>query len=123
MNWRRNPTSLVIIDELRKFGLSEKEIYLYLTLLEMGPSTIIDLSRETGIKRSTTHANVDVLIQKGLVTQSKYGERRRIVAEDAEKLFLLIEEKKWDIRKLEHSLDDVIGQLLAFIPPETHETN
>lgn len=105
-----------IRDYLINFGLSENEIHLYLTLLTLGPSTIMDLSRESGIKRSTTHNNVEELINKGLVSQTTYGERRMVVAEEPEKLRFLMDQKKWEIKKMEDGLTPIIGLIEELIP-------
>lgn len=106
---------------LEDFGLSDKEITLYFTLLKTGPNSIMNLSRETGIKRSTTHNNVEELIKKGLVSQTNYGERRMVVAEDPGKLEFLMEQKKWDIKKMEETLPDVV-KLIKDAVPESSET-
>jgi sugar-specific transcriptional regulator TrmB len=101
---------------LEEFGLTEREIRLYLSLLKSGPNTIMNLSRETGVKRSTTHNNVEELIKKGLVSQTNYGERRMVVAEDPEKLKFLLEQKRWDVKKLEEKLPDVVNIINEMIP-------
>jgi sugar-specific transcriptional regulator TrmB len=107
---------------LTDFGLNDKEATIYLTLLKSGPSTIMDLSRKTNIKRSTTHNNVEELIKKGLVSQTNYGERRMAVAEDPEKLKFLLEQRKWDVQKLEKVMPDVVKSIYEAIP-ESKETS
>jgi HTH-type transcriptional regulator, sugar sensing transcriptional regulator len=101
---------------LLDFGLSEREITLYLTLLKTGPNTIMNLSRETGIKRSTTHNNVEELIKKGLVSQTNYGERRMVIAEDPDKLQFLLEQKKYKMKKMETNLPTFISSITSLIP-------
>lgn len=101
---------------LLDFGLSEREITLYLTLLKTGPNTIMNLSRETGIKRSTTHNNVEELIKKGLVSQTNYGERRMVIAEDPDKLQFLLEQKKYKMKKMESNLPSFINSIASLIP-------
>lgn len=101
---------------LTEFGLNDKEVTIYLTLLKTGPSTIMDLSRKTGIKRSTTHNNVEELIKKGLVSQTNYGERRMAVAEDPEKLKFLLEQRKWEVQKLEKNMTDIVKGIYETIP-------
>src|SRR5260221_2854692 len=98
------------------FGITDKEITVYLTLLKSGPNTIMNLARETGIKRSTTHNTVEELIKKGLVSQTNYGERRMVIAEDPDKLKFLMDQKRWDIQKLEKSLPDAIKSIFESIP-------
>lgn len=101
---------------LLDFGLTDKEITVYTTLLKTGPNTIMNLARETGIKRSTTHNTVEELIKKGLVSQTNYGERRMVIAEDPDKLKFLMEQKKWDINKLEKNLPDAIKAIYETVP-------
>lgn len=105
-----------IQDYLEEFALTEREVVIYLTLLKTGPNTIMNLARETGIKRSTTHNNVEELIKKGLVSQTNYGERRMVVAEDPEKLKFLMDQKKWRIKKLEENLPSVIERINQMVP-------
>ncbi len=111
-----------IQDYLEEFALSEREVVIYLSLLKTGPNTIMNLARETGIKRSTTHNNVEELIKKGLVSQTNYGERRMVVAEDPEKLKFLMDQKKWRIKKLEENLPSVIERITQMVP-EAKEKN
>ncbi len=98
------------------FGLNDKEISIYLNLLQAGPSTIMDLSRKTAIKRSTTHNNVEELIKKGLVSQTNYGERRMVIAEDPEKLKFLLEQRKWDVQKLEKVMPELVSTIYELVP-------
>ncbi|CAG1020244.1 hypothetical protein DOJK_00200 [Patescibacteria group bacterium] len=104
---------------LLDFGLTDKEITVYTTLLKTGPNTIMNLARETSIKRSTTHNTVEELIKKGLVSQTNYGERRMVIAEDPDKLKFLMEQKKWDINKLEKNLPDTIQAIQGLVPAST----
>jgi sugar-specific transcriptional regulator TrmB len=98
------------------FGLNDKEISIYISLLQAGPSTIMDLSRKTSIKRSTTHNNVEELIKKGLVSQTNYGERRMVIAEDPEKLKFLLEQRKWDVQKLEKVMPELVSTIYEMVP-------
>ena len=108
--------SKTVLGYLQEFGLNDKEIIIYLTLLRLGPSTIMDLARKTAIKRSTTHNNVEELIKKGLVSQTNYGERRMVIAEDPSKLKFLLEQRKWEVNKLEDNMDEIVGELFKFAP-------
>jgi sugar-specific transcriptional regulator TrmB len=101
---------------LAEFELSDREVAIYITLLQTGPNTIMNLARETGIKRSTTHNNVEELIKKGLVSQTNYGERRMVVAESPDKLQFLLDQKKFKVQKLEKNLPSVIDQINSMVP-------
>ena len=112
----KNTIDKPIRNFLIDFGLTEKEIVVYMTLLRSGPNTIMNLARETSIKRSTTHNTVEELIKKGLVSQTNYGERRMVIAEDPDKLKFLMDQKKWDVQKMEKNLQDAIKDILELVP-------
>ncbi|BCX14169.1 MAG: hypothetical protein KatS3mg085_701 [Candidatus Dojkabacteria bacterium] len=105
-----------VIEYLTQFGLNSKEINVYLTLLRIGPSSVMKIARETGIKRSTTHNVVEDLVAKGLASQTYYGARRMVVAEPPEKLSVIIDSKKWEIQKLEESIDEVVSRINEVVP-------
>ncbi len=89
-----------IIDYLQKLGLTEIEAILYQGLLELGPTTIMELAQHTGIKRITAHFNIKNLIENGLVAQTIHGSRRQITAEPPERLEYLIEKKERQIQSI-----------------------
>jgi len=89
-----------LTDYLQELGLTEIEAVLYHGLLEIGPTTIMELAEHTGIKRITVHFNIKNLIEKGLVAQTIQGSRRQITAESPEKLEYLIEQKENKIKRI-----------------------
>lgn len=110
-------------DFLIDFGLTEREVSLYTTLLNSGPNTIMNLSRLTGIKRSTTHNNVEELIGKGLISQTNFGERRMVIAESPDKLKLLMQQNKYKIEKMSEKLPNVISKIMKLIPESGIKNN
>jgi sugar-specific transcriptional regulator TrmB len=108
-----------VTEFLKQLGLSEIESKLYEGLLEMGSTTVMELSNKVGIKRITAHFNVESLIEKGLVVQTRKGARRQIIAEDPEKLKDIIEQKEEEIKKLKQSLPYFIDTIREHIPAQT----
>ena len=53
--------------ELKQYGLSEKEIQIYLACLKKGSATTNDLSSLTGIRRSTVYEVIESLKKKSLM--------------------------------------------------------
>lgn len=104
-----------ITDYLEEVGLTEIEAILYQGLLEKGPTTIMTLAQHTGIKRITTHFNIESLIVKGLVTQTVQGARRQIVAEPPERLEYLVEKKVEDAKKLENKFPDILHIIDSYV--------
>lgn len=111
------------IESLNRFGLSDSEATVYLSLLENGPSSVMDLSSNISIKRSTTHNIVEDLIKLGLVTETFVGSKRKVVAEHPERLKSIIENKKYELRQLEDNAPQLINTLNKVIPREKDTTN
>lgn len=104
-----------ITDYLEEVGLTEVEATLYQGLLETGPTTVMALAQHTGIKRITTHFNVENLIKRGLVTQTIQGARRQIVAEPPERLEYLVEKKVEDAKNLENKFPDILHTIGSYV--------
>jgi sugar-specific transcriptional regulator TrmB len=108
-----------VTEFLKQLGLSEIESKLYEGLLDMGSTTVMELANKVGIKRITAHFNIESLIEKGLVVQTRKGARRQIIAEDPEKLIDIIEQKEEEIGKLKQSLPYFIDKIRDQIPAQT----
>lgn len=83
----------MIQEALQQYGLTDKEAALYLALLELGSSSILQLSSKTKINRTTLYHTIDNLIEKRFVTQSKKGKQTVYVAEHPSTLKQLFKEK------------------------------
>lgn len=57
----------MLAEKLEKFGLSRKEAKVYLTLLELGPSPVNEISKRADVNRSTAYVLLDSLVSHGLV--------------------------------------------------------
>lgn len=75
-------------------GLTENEAKVYLTMLSMGQSTVLQISRKTIIKRPTVYTIIESLKTKGLVTIQAFGFKKRYIAEDPDKLKEILNYKK-----------------------------
>lgn len=108
--------------ELRELGLSDLEAKIYLQLVKTGKNTILEISRALSLNRSTTHLNVEKLIQMGLVTQLNMGSRRVVVAEPPEKLMVIIEAERWKIKRKEEGLNNIISSIYDSIADTKRNT-
>lgn len=57
----------MIKEKLQEFGFSEKEVKVYLAMLEAGPAVASAIAKKAGIKRSTTYVVLDALAERGMV--------------------------------------------------------
>lgn len=94
---------------LKDFGLSEKEIEIYLSLLKGGAQPVRKIAADTGINRGTTYDILKSLIAQGLVSYHHKKTHQYFVAEDPEKLSEAISQK-------EKQLSVLRGKLTSFIP-------
>ena len=55
-------------EKLKELGFADKEVSVYLALLEIGSAVASDIAEKSGIKRSTVYVILDSLTSRGLVS-------------------------------------------------------
>lgn len=60
---------------LQGIGFQEDEATVYLAALELGPSSVWDIAKKSGLKRPTCYLILDDLVSKGYASQSHDGRR------------------------------------------------
>lgn len=93
------------LKNLQQIGLNTNQAKTYLASLELGPSTVIKLSKKTGIIRTTVYDNIRVLKDYGLISEIVENGRHLFVAESPKKLTNVLEKKKL---KIEESIPDLL---------------
>jgi HTH-type transcriptional regulator, sugar sensing transcriptional regulator len=91
---------------LINLGLTDGESRVYLVSLNLGPATILKISRAAEIKRTTVYSIVDSLKQKGLVNVEIKGWKKLFVAENPEKLDSILETRR---RELKNNLPQLLA--------------
>lgn len=86
--------------QLKKLDLDEKEIDIFLALLELGGATVAQISQKSSIKRTTVYNILEDLKEKGLVAQTVKGRKKLYLSEDPRKLEDNLEEKKHVLKRL-----------------------
>lgn len=71
---------------LQQFGLNGKKADVYLAALELGSSSVIEISKKAGIKRTTCYDIMLDLINDGLISETSKGKKRLFIGEDPEKI-------------------------------------
>lgn len=84
---------------LIKLGLSENEAALYLSSLSLGATTVLKLSKSSGIRRTTVYTLIDSLKQKGLMRENITGFKKEYESESPEKLEQILEQRKLELQK------------------------
>src|SRR5579883_356182 len=97
---------------LEKLELSELEAKLYISLLQAGPVTVRDLSKKTGIGRTTSYPYVDLLVEKGLIAKTVRGSHTYFSANPPEEsLKRIIDQKARAISDIQSEFPDVAKTL------------
>ncbi len=101
----------LIIDQLGQFGLDEVEVQIYLHLLQNGPKTPLDLSRETNVNRSRIYRYLDRLKAKKLIEENAVGRGISLKAANPSNLELLVHEKERELTQQKASLTQLLKEL------------
>jgi len=85
---------------LKKLGMNENEIKIYLFLLKTGESTAPEISKNTNIDKATIYRALDNLITLGFVSEIKINKIKRFTASPPHKLIDKTEELKEELKKI-----------------------
>ena len=91
---------------LKKLGLKEKEVQIYLDLVEFGASSITDILERTWLHRPEAYRLIPLLIEEWFIIELKKSKRRLFEAESPEKLL-------WLLENLENDLQNIIPDLIS----------
>ena len=91
---------------LKNFGLSEKEIAVYLALVELGPSSVRDISAKSKVNRGTSYDILKSLIVLGIVSYYNKESKQYFMAEPPEKLLGAIDQKKEDLDEVRKNVEN-----------------
>jgi sugar-specific transcriptional regulator TrmB len=107
---------------LYKLGLNEKEIELYIQLVEGGVQTVKQLSDKTNVNRTTAYRYLDSLGNKGLVEWIIDERGNKIKAAEPENFNLLLNKQKNQIKEIEGLLPNFVAQLKLSKPIQKLQT-
>ncbi|MFH1650463.1 MAG: helix-turn-helix domain-containing protein [Candidatus Woesearchaeota archaeon] len=94
-------------DALRTYGLSEKEVKIYLASLKLGAVTANRLAVESGLRRSTTYEVLDALKQKGIMAGFIQEGKQHFQAAEPQRLISLAQEKSVLIQSILPKLEGI----------------
>ncbi len=113
-------------DNLRNFltvlGLSSEEANIYSVLVEKGPSTILQVSRETKINRTKIYRLLDLMLERGIVEEVVDEKRKLLKAADTTKLEYFVKEqesKSKTLTELFPQVRELISNTTSLVQPGT----
>ena len=89
---------------LEQFGLDGKKADVYLAALELGSTTVIEIAKKAGVKRTTCYDILMDLIKEGLVSETIKGKKRFFIGENPEKI-------QKDLQRKESLFSEILPQL------------
>ncbi len=98
---------------LKEYGLSEKEIAVYLSLVDLGPSPVRAVAEASQVNRGTTYDILKSLIKQGLVSYYNKSSHQYFTAESPEKLVLAVEQKQKDLETVKNNIESQMPRLKA----------
>lgn len=97
-------TNMEIKEKLKKLGLKSGEILAYLAILRLQRANPHQIANEAHIERTTIYNILDSLTERGLILKSFTGKRISYMAEQPERLKLMVDEQQ-----------NIVGQLLPYL--------
>lgn len=96
---------------LQKFGLREKEIKVYLALLNLGPSPVRKIAKEANINRGTSYDILKELARMGLAGYYEKKSHKYFAPEDPAKIIGILQERENEIARTKSELNKIIPDL------------
>lgn len=99
--------------DIQQLGLDETEAKVYLALLQLGPSTVTEITKKAGITRTLGYHVLEKLGVQGLVNRVGEGKKLQYVVEHPRMLVQHVKNIRgsWE-RRLEHA-EDILPDLLS----------
>lgn len=94
-------------------GFSEKEAEVYLAMLELGPAAVQDISKKSGVNRSTTYVMIESLKRRGLISTYEKGKKLFFRAESPDNLKMLLQDEMAELKSKQAKLDAALPRLEA----------
>lgn len=100
-----------LFTELQNLGLSEKEAKVYLANLELGQSSVQNISKKAGVNRATTYVILDSLSKKGLCSTFEKDKKTYYIAANPDSLEGMFEIQKKELEHRQKYFSTLLPQL------------
>lgn len=107
----------ILLYELKKLGLKEKEAAVYLAGLELGPVSLIRLAERADVTRPTAYHLISSLKKRGLFMETKADKHTLFVAQSPDMLLGILRVEKRALEEREREFLRIISQLESRFSP------
>ena len=104
----------MINQTLKKLGFSDKEIEIYLAVLQQGKVSPVDIAKVTKINRSTVYNIAKELVEKGVISEDLGGKTRYFVARPPTDLESLVSRERRKLEQKQQLVTKAINDLKTF---------
>ncbi len=108
-----------IVVQLKRFNCSESEADLYAYCLSIEPETIQKIAKGMGRNRTTVYSEVEQLLKKGLLFETRKNKKRYIGAENPNVLYSLLQQRENELVTLKNNIGYAVELLNAIKPSDT----
>lgn len=98
-------------EELKEYGLTEKEAKLFLICLKTGEATASRLSELIDLPRSTVYDLLQKLLNQGLISTTIKGNKTHYIANNPKVLLKSIDDKRYKIERILPQLINIQNQI------------
>jgi sugar-specific transcriptional regulator TrmB len=98
---------MVTLDELKEIGLDENELKVYLGCLSSGGSSVKDISRKSGLIRTTVYGVLQSLLKKGLASEINKEGVKFFRAASPTELLSILDQKREKISSIIPELEKI----------------
>jgi sugar-specific transcriptional regulator TrmB len=96
---------------LKSLGLLESEVNTYMAAFKNGASTVIELSKQTGLSRQATYSAIESLASRGLMASFLRGKKNLYTAEHPDRLLTYASRRQDEIHELVADLKRSLPEL------------
>lgn len=96
-----------LVENLKKFGLAEKESKVYLASLELGDATASDIAIKSSLPRTLVYDLLERLIEKGLISYSIKNNKKHFLAVHPKEFISLLREKETALFSIMNDLEEI----------------
>ena len=96
---------------MHMLGLSDGEVNVYLVSLQLGPESVQEIAKKTGLSRVSVYSSIEALTKLGLMTSVEKGKKQLYTAEPPERIVSLAENKVSRLKAMTEEIKDDIEEL------------
>ncbi|HCC23357.1 TPA: hypothetical protein DF272_04265 [Candidatus Falkowbacteria bacterium] len=101
----------MVVEQLTRLGLNEKEAEVYLAALQLGLCTVNNIAEKAEINRTTAYTHIKSLISQGLITSRDYLGKNYLVAEKPDRLKQIWEDREREVQRRKDTLNSLLPEL------------